>query len=130
MIIEIDLESSTPIYEQLIWEIKKGVANKKINSGQEMPSVRELAGDLGINLHTVNKAYKLLEDEGILLRRRNRFVVNEVENFKENGSWREVMDDLLYKIIINGKLLGLSEDDFSALYQENLKKIENKMEDE
>ncbi|MBC1910976.1 GntR family transcriptional regulator [Listeria innocua] len=123
MIIQIDLASSTPIYEQLIWEIKRSVVKKELQPGVEMPSVRELSSDLGINLHTVNKAYKALEEQGVLLRKRNRFIVNESEAFKKKSDWKAEMDDLLYKIIINEKLLDMEEKEITSMYFDTLKKI-------
>ncbi len=57
MIIEIDVESEVPIYTQLVKQIKRGVMLGKLKPGDNLPSVRHLAGDIGINLHTLNKAY-------------------------------------------------------------------------
>lgn len=66
MIIEIDVESEVPIYTQLVKQIKRGVMLGKLKPGDNLPSVRRLAGDIGINLHTVNKAYKILVSEGVV----------------------------------------------------------------
>lgn len=66
MIIEIDVESEIPIYSQLVKQIKRGVMLGKLKPGDNLPSVRRLAGDIGINLHTVNKAYKTLVSEGVV----------------------------------------------------------------
>lgn len=66
MLWSVDLSSSVPIYRQLADQVVAFIAEKKLRPGDKLPSIRELAGDLGINLHTVNKAYKLLADEGFL----------------------------------------------------------------
>ncbi|EFM10829.1 transcriptional regulator, GntR family [Paenibacillus curdlanolyticus YK9] len=66
MIIRIDLESDTPIYNQLTNQIMEGIATGELKPGQALPSVRALASDLGINLHTVNKAYSILKDSGFV----------------------------------------------------------------
>src|SRR5690625_6662480 len=68
MYIQLDFESDIPIYEQLKNEIIIGIAKKQLLPGERLPSVRVLAGDIGINLHTVNKAYNQLKNEGFLLR--------------------------------------------------------------
>ena len=65
MIIEIDVASEIPIYSQLVTQIKIGMMKGKLNPGDNLPSVRNLAGDIGINLHTVNKDYKILVSEGL-----------------------------------------------------------------
>ncbi|WP_339225118.1 GntR family transcriptional regulator [Paenibacillus sp. FSL H8-0332] len=66
MFIELDLQSETPIYTQLVDQIVEGIASGKLKPGDPLPSIRSLAEDLGINLHTVNKAYNLLKQEGLL----------------------------------------------------------------
>jgi len=78
MIIEINTQSPSPIYEQLRDQIVLGIAAKKLVPGEILPSVRNLAADLGINFHTVNKAYAILCDEGyIVMDRRKGAVVAE-----------------------------------------------------
>ena len=78
MIIKIDKMSSTPIYQQLRNEIVAAIAAGELYPGEQLPSVRSLASDLGINLHTVNKAYAILRDEGyVLMRGRSGAVVAE-----------------------------------------------------
>lgn len=66
MLMEINFSSEVPIYEQIRGQVIKGIANDQINLGQTLPSVRQLAEDLGVNLHTVNKAYKLLQADGFI----------------------------------------------------------------
>src|SRR5690625_1315551 len=75
MYIQLDFESEIPIYEQLKDEIIIGIAKKQLVPGERLPSVRALASDIGINLHTVNKAYQQLKQEGFLLIHRQRGVV-------------------------------------------------------
>lgn len=75
MYIQLDFESHVPIYEQLKNEIIVGIAKKELLPGERLPSVRVMASDIGINLHTVNKAYKQLRQEGFLLIHRQRGVV-------------------------------------------------------
>ena len=66
LIIKINTLDSTPIYEQLRNQIVMGIANKQLTVGEALPSVRRLGADLGINFHTVNKAYTALADEGYI----------------------------------------------------------------
>ncbi|MGM8366007.1 GntR family transcriptional regulator [Virgibacillus sp. W0181] len=75
MFVQLDFESDVPIYEQLKNEIIIGIAKKQLLPGERLPSVRALASDIGINLHTVNKAYQQLKQEGFLLIHRQRGVV-------------------------------------------------------
>lgn len=64
MLIRIDARAPEPLYQQVRDQIVAGIATGELEAGQTLPSVRALASDLGINLHTVNKAYALLRDEG------------------------------------------------------------------
>jgi len=75
MIIEINTQSHSPIYEQLRDQIVLGIAAGKLEANEELPSVRRFAADLGINFHTVNKVYSLLEGEGYITMDRRKGAV-------------------------------------------------------
>lgn len=66
MLIQIDFESEEAIYIQLRNQIILGIATSMLREGDSLPSVRQLAGEIGINMHTVNKAYAVLREEGFL----------------------------------------------------------------
>lgn len=66
MQIEIDLASHTPIYVQLMDEVKHRVAVGDLKPGDQLPTVRQLAADLRINFNTVARAYRMLDDDGII----------------------------------------------------------------
>ena len=77
-VITVDKLSETPLYLQLRDSVIAGIASGELRAGDALPSVRSLAEDLGINLHTVNKAYATLRDEGyvIMLGRRGAYVAD------------------------------------------------------
>lgn len=76
MYIEIDFNSEEAIYIQLRNQIIMGIATSEIREGESLPSVRQLAERVGINMHTVNKAYSVLKQEGyIQLDRRKGAVI-------------------------------------------------------
>ncbi|MGE5379820.1 MAG: GntR family transcriptional regulator [Methylocystaceae bacterium] len=64
--ISIDYKSRLPIYEQLVENIRKLVLNEIVGTDSQLPSVRQLSADLGINPNTVQKAYTTLEQQGVL----------------------------------------------------------------
>ncbi len=86
MLIEIDFNSDEALYIQLRNQIIMGIARNVLKDGESLPSVRQLAGELGVNMHTVNKAYALLRQDGyVKLDRRNGAVVSvSVENHVEH----------------------------------------------
>jgi DNA-binding transcriptional regulator YhcF (GntR family) len=66
LIVVVDKNSEEPVYGQIARQIREMVADRRLQPGQSLPPVRLLASDLGINLNTVARAYRLLEDEGFI----------------------------------------------------------------
>lgn len=69
MIIRIDQMDRMPVYQQIRNQIVAAIGQGELCPADRLPSVRSLASDLGINIHTVNKAYAVLRDEGYLFMR-------------------------------------------------------------
>lgn len=84
MVIEIDFNSDEAIYVQLMNQIIMGIATSRLQEGDPLPSVRQLADTIGINMHTVNKAYSLLRQEGFVTidRRRGAIIAVDVDKIK------------------------------------------------
>ena len=84
MVIEIDFNSDEAIYVQLMNQIIMGIATSRLQEGDPLPSVRQLADTIGINMHTVNKAYSLLRQEGFVTidRRRGAIIAIDVDEMK------------------------------------------------
>lgn len=66
MIIEIELDSDVPLYQQIRDRVVEGIADGRLHAGDSLPSTRQLASDLGINFHTVNKGYDTLREDNVL----------------------------------------------------------------
>src|SRR5574344_1785768 len=101
MIVSIDFNSDEALYMQLRNQIIIGIANAQIKEGDNLPSVRELAEDIGINMHTVNKAYAILKQEGYLKldRRHGAIIAIEVDQYKAKLELLEEMKIMLAKAI-------------------------------
>ena len=85
MLIEIDFNSPEAIYIQLRNQIVMEIAQERLRDGDSLPSVRSLAKELGVNMHTVNKAYAILREEGYLkLDRRKGAIVSVEKSRKED----------------------------------------------
>ena len=84
MVIEIDFNSDEAIYVQLMNQIIMGIATSRLQEVDTLPSVRQLADTIGINMHTVNKAYSLLRQEGFVTidRRRGAIIALDVDKIK------------------------------------------------
>ncbi len=66
MLLSIEPDGPVPIYQQIRDRIVEAIADGRLPAGSALPSTRQLAVDLGVNFHTVNKAYDLLRQEGLL----------------------------------------------------------------
>lgn len=112
MFLAIDFSSDIPIYEQIRREIIKALAQGDLDFGQSLPSVRQLGSDIGVNLHTVNKAYKLLEEDGIITmdRRYGSRIVDET--LEINTKQEEKIAEELEFITALAKVKGLGKEEF------------------
>lgn len=100
MIIEIDFNSDEALYLQLRNQIILGIATARIREGDELPSVRQLAGDIGINMHTVNKAYAVLKQEGFVKvdRRRGAVIAIDTDRAETIRELRKELKVILAKV--------------------------------
>ncbi len=99
MIIEIDFSSDEAIYLQLRNQIILGIATSRFQEGEQLPSVRQLAEEIGINMHTVNKAYSVLKQEGyVKVDRRHGAVISvDLNKLKAIEELRRELQVLLAK---------------------------------
>lgn len=99
MLIEIDFQSEEAIYMQLRNQIILGIATSMIHEGDPLPSVRQLAGEIGINMHTVNKAYSVLREEGFVTidRRKGAVIALDTDKIQASQELRENLRVLLAK---------------------------------
>ena len=91
MVIEIDFNSDEAIYVQLMNQIDPWIATSRLQEGDTLPSVRQMADTIGINMHTVNKAYTLLKQQGFVSidRRRGAIVAIDVDKLKAMEELKE-----------------------------------------
>lgn len=97
MIVEIDFNSEEALYIQLINQIIIGIATDQIREGDTLPSVRQLADNIGINMHTVNKAYSVLKQEGFLRvdRRRGAVIALDTDKMRTLSEMRRDLSVIL-----------------------------------
>lgn len=116
MIIEIDFNSGEALYQQLRNQIILGIATAKIQEGDTLPSVRQLADDIGINMHTVNKAYTVLKQEGFVKvdRRKGAVIALDVDKLRA----LEEMDGDLRVILAKGICKGVSREEAHRMIDE------------
>jgi GntR family transcriptional regulator len=95
IILSIDRESKKSVYEQVASQVRQLVASGALVPGATLPSVRQLAGDLGVNLNTVARAYRLLKAEGFLtIRDRAGVTVSAPAGTIEHSDQAKLLDQL------------------------------------
>ena len=111
MIISINEMSEIPIYQQIRNQIVQGISDGRLSPGEQLPTVRGLAEEIGINSMTVNKAYSLLKQEGYIFadRRSGARVRKEFAGTKELS---ENSKELLQQIISEAKVSGMTKEEF------------------
>ena len=116
MIIEIDFNSEEALYLQLRNQIILGIATAKFQEGDALPSVRQLADEIGINMHTVNKAYTVLKQEGFLKvdRRKGAVIALNLDKLRT----LEEMDEELRVILAKAICKGISREDVHHMIEE------------
>jgi Predicted transcriptional regulators len=117
MILSLDFSSDIPIYMQIRNQIIVGISNGTLAPGEKLPTIRNLAQEIGINAMTVNKAYQLLKQEGyIIADRRNGAMVKQVFNTSKQLSQKTAAS--LRMVISEAKLNGFTEDDILQICNE------------
>ena len=119
MLIQVDMSSDEPIYLQIRSQIVHAVAMGELCAGDALPSVRSLAQDLGVNMHTVNKAYAVLRDEGfVTMRRRSGAIIADRAAALSPGDRaeeRQRLADSLLRLALEHKAQGGSYNEFVSL---------------
>ena len=117
MIIAINEYSDIPIYIQIRNQIVMGISDGRLSPGEQLPTVRGLAEEIGINSMTVNKAYQMLKQEGyIYTDRRNGAKVRERLDF--DAELPTESKEMLKRVISEAKVRGISKEEFQRICEE------------
>lgn len=116
MYIEIDFNSDEALYLQLRNQIIIGIATSQYQEGDALPSVRQLADTIGINMHTVNKAYSVLRQEGYVKvdRRKGAVIAIDIDKIQAMEELKSEMQFLLAK----SRCKNISKQEVHALIDE------------
>lgn len=123
MFLTVDLDDKRPLYQQVADGVKALIASGDLREGMTLPPVRQVAGDLGVNLNTIAIAYRQLQDEGFLtIRHGSGAVVSPRQGRRvEEGELRRSLRTVLTGLILSGlndrDLVGLVRQELAALRQ-------------
>lgn len=117
-LIELDLRSRQPIYEQLVEKLKQLIIHRILKQDEQLPSIRALAQQLSINPNTIQKAYRELEAQGYIYSVKGKgSFVNNLSEIDNQADIRRLKEQLR-KLIAEAMFLGLTREELMRLIQE------------
>lgn len=126
MVLNLDFNSDKSIYVQIKEEITKAIASGELKINESLPSVRNMAENIGVNLHTVNKSYNELKEEGFLnIDRRKGAIVAQLPMKIDNTTRQKNKLDLEL-LVAKSYLSGISKEEFLSLSSSLFDKYEVK----
>lgn len=117
MIIRIDELSDVPIYQQIRNQIVMGISDGELKAGEQLPTVRALALEMGINTMTVSKAYQQLKMEGYIMTDR-KFGARVRMEIEKQGSISDTNKTQLKRIVSEARLSGVPKQELVRLVEE------------
>jgi len=117
--IEVDFRSHVPIYVQIVEKIKHLLASGKLKPGDQLPTVRQLAADLRVNFNTVARAYRLLDEAGVISTQQGRgtYVMEGLKPGNAVQLRREALEGLTLSFLHDAERLGLEPDEIARATQ-------------
>jgi GntR family transcriptional regulator len=115
MLLRVDTASGEPLYRQIAAQVRGAIGSGAVSPGEQLPPARELAEALGVNMHTVLRAYADLRDEGLVEMRRRRGVV-----VRAAVDGRARLLELVRELTAEARRQGLSEREVLAVVKEAL----------
>ena len=116
MILSVDFENTMPIYMQIYEQIVLAISSGNLTPGEALPSVRSLSADIGVNIHTVNKSYATLRDEGYLsMSHRSGATVSRT--MPDKSKILPAMEDRLRQLSAQAAVHGIGKAEFVMMAQ-------------
>ena len=118
----INFRSGVPIYVQIVEQIQEKLISGELKSGDQLPTVRQLAQQLDVNFNTVARAYRLLDEGGLISTQQGRgtYIMEIPSDDHKLRLRREVLEGMTRRYLTEADRLGFDPDTVSALVQEML----------
>jgi GntR family transcriptional regulator len=122
MEITLDFRSGIPIYVQIMEQIKHRIASGGLRPGDQLPTVRQMATDLRVNFNTIARAYRLLDEAGIISTQHGRGTYILAESPAENSAQlrRQALEELTRHYLESSARLGFPLQEVASLFAERL----------
>ena len=116
MFVELDFRSHVPIYVQIVERIKHLVATEALRPGDQLPTVRQLAADLRVNFNTIARAYRILDEAGVISTQQGRgtYVLEPLPPERATRLRRAALDALVRSFLAEADRLGFEPNEVAA----------------
>lgn len=121
--IELDFRSHIPIYAQIVERIKHLIATEVIQSGDQLPTVRQLASELQVNFNTIARAYRMLDEAGVLSTQQGRgtYVLESMPPARAERLRESALEELTRSFLDEAARMGFTPDDVERMQAELIK---------
>ena len=119
----LDTSTGVPFYRQIIDQVLLAVADGRLKPGTQLPTVRQLAVDLSVNLNTVAKAYREMEIRGIVQTQQGTGTFIAARSGARSREKRKALQDLLDRLLANAEALGVPMDDVVEALVERVERV-------
>lgn len=121
--ITLELGSSTPIYVQIVDQVREQLAAGRLKPGDQLPTVRQLASELRVNFNTIARAYRLLDDAGLISTQRGRgtYLVEHASQKIEEVYRNMTIEEQLQRTIHSLLRQGYSKEEIDKVYKSLMK---------
>ncbi len=120
-VLQIQLDSPIPLADQLVTGLRGAIARRELAPGDPLPTVRQLAADLGINLNTVSRAYRVLEAAGLVRTARGRGTVVTSNTETDAASQpKPELSSRMAAVLADARLAGLGRGDVELLLHQQM----------
>ncbi len=123
--LKLDFRSELPIYTQIVEQIRRLVANGVLKPGDQLPTVRQLATELRVNFNTIARAYRLLDEAGLISTQQGRgtYIWEQPSPATNLKLRRQVLEELTRQYLADATRLGFSLEEVAQGIVEEMKKV-------
>lgn len=128
MQIKVDFRSNQPIYIQIMEQIREMVAAGELKQGDQLPTVRQLATELRVNFNTVARAYRLLDESGLISTQKGRgtFIWEKPSEDTLQSLRQQSLENLTRQYLIEATRMGFSTEDIASIVLTSLQQRKEK----
>ena len=121
--IRLELGSSVPIYVQIVDQVREQLASGELKSGDQLPTVRQLASELRVNFNTIARAYRLLDEAGLISTQRGRgtYLLEQKTGNMENVLRKDTIEDQFLRTIQSLVRQGYSKEEIARVFESIIK---------